>query len=538
MTYSNDLRATSCTQADRTRPDMIQGRGGGYGFAITDMQRLRRFLILGHEGGTYYAVQRTLSIETVDCIDRLIDADPTGLSVVNEIVEVSQGGLAPKNDPAIFALAYVASRFVGTQAAGTAMKAVPKVCRIGTHLFTFLEHCKTLGRGWGTGFKNAVSAFYIDRSPLAVAKQVTKYKQRGGWSHRDVLRKCHAVADTADMNQVFKFVTQETQWLAGHAASELPNTDAAAYLAAVTEVQIERVSNKRRCELIRRFNLPREVLPTQCLNDVAIWDALLQNMPLTAMIRNLGKMTNVGLIKPLSQASQLVVSKLHDAETLKNQRVHPISILLALKTYASGDGFRGSLSWVPDQSVMGALDDAFYAAFENVVPTGKRLILGVDVSGSMGMHKCLGSEQLTAREAAVAMAMLTARTESQTFIHGFSDTFRDLGITNRTTLADGIAKTRNLPFNRTRVALPIEYALEQGIEAEGFVVFTDNETNVGPHPYQKLQEYRDRTGIPAKMAVLAFANTNFTVADPNDAGMMDFAGFDASVPTLLNDFLS
>jgi hypothetical protein len=45
--------------------------------------------------------------------------------------------------------------------------------------------------------------------------------------------------------------------------------------------------------LINDFDLPREAIPTQWLNELEVWDALLQRMPLTALVRNLGKMSAV-----------------------------------------------------------------------------------------------------------------------------------------------------------------------------------------------------------------------------------------------------
>ena len=48
--------------------------------------------------------------------------------------------------------------------------------------------------------------------------------------------------------------------------------------------------------------LAREAVPTGLLNDPAIWDALLVDMPMTAMLRNLGKMSAVGLLMPAADA--------------------------------------------------------------------------------------------------------------------------------------------------------------------------------------------------------------------------------------------
>jgi 60 kDa SS-A/Ro ribonucleoprotein len=114
----------------------------------------------------------------------------------------------------------------------------------------------------------------------------------------------------------------------------------------------------------------------------------------------------------------------------------------------------------------------------------------------------------------------------------------DLNITSRDTLDAAMRKTARLPFAATRVATPIEFALNQGIEADAFCVYTDNETNRGPHPFEVLKTYRERTGINAKFATFGLANSHFTVADPTDPGMMDFVGFDAAAPTLLADFLT
>ena len=52
-------------------------------------------------------------------------------------------------------------------------------------------------------------------------------------------------------------------------------------------------------------------------------------------------------------------------------------------------------------------------------PTDQRFLLAVDVSGSMG-SSVMGSDAVTARLASAAMAMVTARTEENYHIVGFS----------------------------------------------------------------------------------------------------------------------
>ena len=55
-----------------------------------------------------------------------------------------------------------------------------------------------------------------------------------------------------------------------------------------------------------------------------VWEALLKDMPMTAMIRNLGKMTNLGVFE--DQANIKIVTDMLGDE--KHSRIHPIKVLL------------------------------------------------------------------------------------------------------------------------------------------------------------------------------------------------------------------
>ena len=117
----------------------VRNSGGGYSWQVDDWTRLDRFLILGAEGGTYYITERDLVKQNHEAIVRCIKAD--GIRAVNRIVEISDAGRAPKNDPAIFTLALVVTHG-DSQAKAHAFANLGKVCRIGTHLFHFAEYVK------------------------------------------------------------------------------------------------------------------------------------------------------------------------------------------------------------------------------------------------------------------------------------------------------------------------------------------------------------------------------------------------------------
>ena len=85
---------------------------------------------------------------------------------------------------------------------------------------------------------------------------------------------------------------------------------------------------------------------------------------MTAMIRNLGKMSAIGVLKPLSSHAVTVCSRLRDVGLLKKARIHPFNVLVALKTYEQGKGDKGKLKWEVNQAILSALNDAYYLSFK------------------------------------------------------------------------------------------------------------------------------------------------------------------------------
>ena len=224
-----------------------------------------------------------------------------------------------------------------------------------------------------------------------------------------------------------------------------------------------------------------------------VWEALLPHMGLTAMLRNLGKMTEVGLFgfMSLSDAERFVIDRLTNAEALRAARVHPLALLVALKTYAQGHGDKGKLTWKPRQKIVDALDRAFYLSFETLAPTGARTLLALDVSGSMTGPNIAGMPGISPRVGSAAMALVTAAVEPRCEIvaftagphrsahPGFPTGISPLEISPRMRLDDVVAKVSNLPFGGTDCALPMLWAAEHKVPVDIFQVYTDSETWAG-----------------------------------------------------------
>ncbi len=551
--------------------NQVANSAGGFSWAVDDWARLDRWLILGSSEGSYYASERKLTVENAEAVRRAIKAD--GLRVVNRIVEVSDKGLAPKNDQAIFALA-MCLKLGDEKTRKAAAEAVPSVCRIGTHIFALAEAIKAFG-GYGRVTTRAIANWYNKQDAAKLALNLIKYQNRNGWTHKDLLSKSHAGAGSPDEahSALYSYVKRDgdlsartverkkgdkvfsTGTYPARSREALPRI-----IEGFEKVRSKDLAAKEVAKLITEYDLPREVVPTEHLNSKEVWDALLHagkfGMPLTAMVRNLGKMSSIKLVEPGSDAARFVVQRLKDGVGIQKARVHPMSLLIAQRVYMQGHGEKGSLKWTAVKPIVDALDEAFYLGFKAVEPTGKRWLLALDVSGSMGGGQ-VGGSPLTPREASAAMALVTANVESDYHIVGFTNGgfmsgrgksmhssmgyhagISEIDISARMRLPDAVQKVSELPFGGTDCALPMIYAKAKGLKFDAFVVYTDSESYAGPiHVSQALREYREWSGIQAKAICVGMVANEFTVLDPEDAGSLNVAGFDASVPAVMSGFV-
>jgi 60 kDa SS-A/Ro ribonucleoprotein len=531
--YASLFRPAATPQSEPMDPRQVTNNAGGYVFALNDWARLDRFLVLGSDAPTYYQSARALTRENAKSVLACLAADAP--RAIARIVEMSLSGRAPKQDPAIFALA-LATLDERPETGALAYAALPKVCRTASHLFQFVATAKALGKGFGRGMKRAVAAWYDDKPVEAIAYQAVKYRSREGFDHERLLDMARPDAHVGEAAYDALY-----RWMIGKefAAVHL-HPLVAAHLAAM------RAENAAELlPLIAAHRLPWEALPTWANADPEVWRAMLPHLGLTALIRNLGNMSRIGAVLPLDGSEQAVAARLADEAAIRKARVHPLAVLQAMAVYRSGRGVRGEGAWTPSQVALDALDAAFYKAFANVEPTGKRHLIALDVSGSMGSQ--FGGSVLTCREATAALALVTMAVEPMTHVVGFTAesgaysakaVLTPLAISPRQRLGDAVKAVSDLPFGGTDCALPMLYASERRLPVDAFVVMTDNETWAGDmHPVEALRRYREAMGIAAKLVVVGMTSTGFSIADPNDGGMLDVVGFDAAAPAVIADFL-
>ena len=537
MTYLTRAVSQPTPQSEPLDNRQIRNDAGGHVYPVSDMTRLRRFLILGSEGGSYYTSERELTLENASAVRRCVEHD--GPQAVAEILDISTTNRAPKEGPPIFALAIAAS-FGNDETRRLALENLPRVARTGSHLQLFVDTIDGM-RQWSRSLRNAISHWYADKPTQELVYQVVKYRQRYGWTHRDILRMAHSTAGRRNpaLAQIF-------DWCA-HGV--LPPCSPDTQLIHAYE-QAKSTSPEQTSNLIRQHHMTWEMISPEMLQQPQVWQALAEEMPATALLRNLATLTRQGIIAPMNSA--WAVEQIERIGTSTNaQGPHPISILCALLTYRSGRGGKGQHTWIPVAQVVDALDAAFERSFTHAPSTGKRFYLGIDVSASMADGSVAGVPGLTPRMAASAMAMGIARREPNYHMAAFTSStgmstneLRDsvmspLDITAKDSLYDAMQKTHHEAFGGTDCALPMLDALRNRIPVDCFIILTDNQTWQGDiHVTQALRMYRREMDLPARLVVIAMTATEFSIADPQDAGMLDVVGFDTATPLIIADFVN
>ncbi len=521
MTYSfvaQSRKSTPQTQAIPGREaEMTQGRSGGFGFKPSTWTMLRRCLIMGTASGSYYADKNELTQEFIDTVNAAIKEDPK--QVAEEILYASDGK-AINNSAPIFALVLLSMG--DSAAAKSAFKSIfNQVVRTGSHFHEWMSYTKSL-RGMGRVVRE-VGLAWLQRDDVEwLTYQILKYGQRYGMSFRDELRLFKPKPVTEQHDRLFGYITGKNDL---SYSGENP-------VDLIDWYEFVKANPQAGQKAVREGGLTHEMVAPIANMNKDVWQALFEKMPVTATLRNLGSLTDIGVVSfSNTQNLDRIESLLCDKEILRKTRIHPIDVLKALKTYKSGGSLgKSKKTWIPVDRVSDILEKALELSFETQEPTGKVFCHAVDISGSMSWTP-LESVGLTCAEIATTMALVTAKAEKNYAIRGFSTQFIDLGITASDSFSSACQKTKDKNFGGTNASVAFEWAIQNNIHFDVFCFWTDSESWAGyNHPSQALAEYRRKVNPDARAIYTTLQVSNISLVDPEDNGSYDFGGFDPSIP--------
>ena len=558
----NAIEPRSQTEPILGRGDMVENNAGGVVFQVSPWELLDRFLMIGTEGGTYYCDEERHTKLMVDRVVQVVMphskeekqgddkySDPQvlktvkmdGARVMKRVVEVSESGLAPKNDYCIFVMALVFA-YGDKKAKDLAERDFNKVIRIGTHLFQFMEYVTKL-RGMGTQLRRTIQNWYLGQDINKLALNVTKYRNRHGYTHRDVLRIVHPTPNGPAVDGILQWIAQPEKY---H-KDERYNTQIN-YFERAQGLSSDSLAAKFLGEVnkVNGANITHEMIPSEVRGEDT-WRQLLENgMGMTALLRNLATLTRLQVLRPMTEEVDRVIEQLTDPDAVRKSRVHPINVLIGKLIYDGGRGVRGTNTWKPIGAINDALEEMMMLAFKELTYIDKRVYIGVDCSGSMACGGLMNIPTFSPMIASAALAVTLAKQCDKVEVQGFADGYenrwsgsamKDLGITSKTTIDQAVIKCRQLDWGGTDCALPMLDAKRRRIPVDCFIILTDSETWAGDvHPTEALRQYRKEMNLPdTKLITVGMTATEFTIADPKDPKQYDVVGFNANLPKIIEN---
>ena len=477
-----------------------------------------------------------------------------GDEVVQCIKDISTQARACKQDPVLYALAVCArSNSPGTKQA--AYNVLGDVCRIPTHLFQFIKFCEEMSineTGWGRAHRRAINKWYEsfsyrntnNKDPEKLAYLVTKYKRRYGFSHRDIIRLAH----TRTRNKAIKIILQYVLGKSMEAADNEESRKVVDFLHAVEQAKQckSMLEEEKLAELIALNQLSLEHIPTIFLEkSLNVWKALYRQMPMGAMIRNLGKLSKLGIHDSNDFWISIAEERLKDDIALAKAKIHPLTLLIAFKQYNKGSSLKGKLEWQVNLRISKALEDAFYRNTKILLPFEKRCLIAI--STGEDMQKCICGSSIKASEAAAAMALSTVEMENVDVIL-FTNSITEASMAkidrddNLSTIEEKIFQiTREAGKKSIRqdLSTPFIWAAAKKHRYEAIIVFTDSLTSCGSiHPAEALKQYSQYMSVPNYcLVVVSMTSNKYKIAAPEDTNTLDVVGFDKHTPFIIMDFI-
>ncbi|XP_062617677.1 RNA-binding protein RO60-like [Saccostrea cucullata] len=565
--------------------EQVLNKAGKFVFQTGLETDLVHFLQFGHRGKLYTAEYHRIKLQDAECVTELIKKG-SGKQAVKIIKQFCERNLAYKQEYPIFALA-ICCRSSDLDTKREAYDSLPSVCRIPTHLFRFIKNCQEINNqidktsGWGRAHRQAINDWYIrhgaeERTLCRLASHLTKYGKRSGWTHRSVLRRAHIKVNknyprlnVKKNNPALKYLimlgTKGKKFADDDAftIAEQKKEDYGSSALAKVKSFIDRVEEARKSQnagqvrqLILKHKLTREHISNRFLNDKEVWKALIRHMPMTAMIRNLGKMSKLGCFEEHDSFEEnLVLDKLKDTELISKANVHPITFQIALNQYKTGKSrertlsinrkSRTALTWTVSQGVVEALEKGFIVACRRYTPTKKNILLSVEVGRSLEDTLPIyvrGMQSLQTLDAAMTMIKIMKQIEPSCEVIVFTKSGLALPV-DSSQCHDDIYEILQ-ESSATDGSLAFKYALEnRKYHYDAFIVLTNSEwsSSENVHPSDAFKIYCDAVGTSRqnkpKLVVCNMVSSKVTIGDPKDCRTLTINGFDLHVPRVINDFI-
>jgi 60 kDa SS-A/Ro ribonucleoprotein len=424
-------------------------------------------LLTNTVGNTFYADNSTLLQEANEIHDNMLKDDP--VFVAKALAFARNKGLM-RLQP-IFGLAKLSSVSPNLFA-----KVFPQVTLIPSDLQDFMTIIEGQGRGQGgraikrqvTQFLNTISEYWA-----------IKYNGRGrGYSLADIVKTVHPKPVSDKQKAIFAYLVGRE-----YDKTQVPQISAYENLKKTT-------NTREQIALIQEGRLPHEVVTGVIKPSSEIWTAILHQMPIFALLRNLNTMDRAGV---LDENREYIISVLNDPKRLQKSKILPFRFVNAFQQVEK--------SWIKD-----VLRQAVELTHSNLPDIHGKTAVFLDVSGSM--------EGDYLRTGSVFALALYKKTKG----NGIFWTFDTRVYDPQPSMYDSILSQaeRIEAKGGTDTGAPVEKLREDNLYVDNIIIITDEQQNTGSPFYKELEKYRYTINPDTKAFVIDIAPYRSAMVPPTD----------------------
>lgn len=182
-----------------------------------------------------------------------------------------------------------------------------------------------------------------------------------GFSLADIIRTVHPFPPSMELNTLYQYITARD--------SDVKNTAAKSihYLASVN--RLGSVSSTEAAHLIRTLRIPHEAVTGRVRDmNLEVWAALIDTMPMTALLRNLNTaVANLGPATPYA-----MIRDKFTPDNIRKAKILPSQIIKAYDAV-----------YAQSRSLAAILSEALDASADNLPVITEETVIGIDASVSM-----------------------------------------------------------------------------------------------------------------------------------------------------------
>ncbi|KOC66026.1 60 kDa SS-A/Ro ribonucleoprotein [Habropoda laboriosa] len=529
--------------------------------------RLSQFLYVGKEYPDYqpgnWFVHNYFLTKNVPSIEELAENTDKQLLPIQIITKAFESNLVPHPETLVFALAVCCRQMKSENLRQAAYAALNKICVSPQHFILFIKFASQISKqkeldatgtskhGWGQGLRKAVNNWYLSKTPMELAKCVTRYKGRYGWKHKDIIKLSHPVPNNSGGELVLKYIMRGLEEIKKLYGEDSTLTEILEYIEHVEDFK-HCTDEIRAAGLLEMYKLTLDHVPGHLLRSKEVWNALIPSMNLVMLLTNLQRIHNLELLKPNSPTISKITDQILNEETIARDKVHPALVLVTIRDYENSgkpltyekrkikEQFDRPLPVPPkpNSKIIDALYKMLNLSFIHIQPTGLRYMVTINMNKVMIETHTWRSGNVNGAEAGCMIALALLRSEKNVTVATFKNVgIHTVNIDKTASFGQAMRRLQQMPVGNVNLGKAMSWAAHQNNKYDVFINIVDQIFEKSDTSEAALQAYKTKLKLPdTKLINCAVCSSSTYRKEKSDKSILTINGFDASVPVVIQAF--